>query len=59
MKRNLTIALVLIAVSALVLIFNAGDSVKVNLGFTSVKMICSVAFLLFIGVGVAIGMLLK
>lgn len=58
MPRNTIIALVLIVLVVLVLLFNKG-TVDVNLLATQVKMMRSLAFLLFTGLGVLIGMLLK
>ena len=58
MKRNLTYALVTLAVAVLVLICNRGD-VKVNLLFGTVEILKPLAFFVFIAVGVLIGVLLK
>lgn len=58
MSKKLIWALVLIALSALVLIFNRQD-VDVNLLFMKAEAMASIVFLAFIAVGVAIGVLLK
>ena len=58
MKRSLACALVLIALTVLVLIFNKGE-VKVNLVFGTVELLKPVALFAFTAVGVVIGVLLK
>lgn len=58
MSKKLLYALVVIALSVIVLIFNRG-SVSVNLLFAEISALKSVVFLVFIGIGVAIGVLLK
>ncbi len=58
MSRNVLIALILIALSVVVLIFSR-DKVEVNLIFTQIKAIASLVYLCFIALGVVIGVLLK
>lgn len=58
MNKQVVFALVLIALSVLVMIFTRG-SVSLNLLFGTVKLATSVALLCFTAVGVAIGLLLK
>lgn len=58
MNRNVLIALILIALSVVVLIFSR-DQVEVSLIFTKVKAIASLVYLSFIALGVVIGVLLK
>jgi hypothetical protein len=59
MNKNLLWALLLLVISILVLIFNKG-SVSVDLPFhLSVSGMKSIVFLVFMSIGVAIGVLLK
>ena len=58
MSRNVLIALILIALSVVVLIFSQ-DRVAVNLVFTQVRAMASLVYLAFIALGVVIGVLLK
>lgn len=58
MTRNVLIALLLIALSAIVLIFSR-DTVTVSFVFTEIKAMASVVYLCFITIGVVIGVLLK
>jgi hypothetical protein len=58
MTKNVLIALVLIALSVIVLIFSR-DRVEVNLVFMQIRAVASLVYLFFIAVGVAIGVLLK
>ncbi|MBM4144070.1 MAG: hypothetical protein FJ225_10840 [Lentisphaerae bacterium] len=60
MNRRIMSALIIIALAVLVLIFNRG-SVTVNLPFIqgSISGMKSLVFLFFMGLGVAIGLLLK
>ena len=58
MSRNVIMALVLIALSVIVLIFSH-DRVAVNLIFTEIKATASLVYLAFIALGVVIGILLK
>lgn len=58
MTRNVLIALVLIALSTIVLIFSR-DTVAVSFVFTEVKAMASLVYLAFIAFGVLIGVLLK
>ena len=60
MNKRLLWALLLIAVSVIVLIFNAGGKVSIAvLPGVDVSMLKSIAFLLFVATGVVIGVLLK
>ena len=60
MNRKIVYALIIMAISILVLIFNQG-SVSVNLPFIreSVSGMKSLVFLFFMGIGVIVGLLLK
>lgn len=58
MSKNVLIALILIALSTIVLIFSR-DRVEVNLIFTEIRAIASLVYLFFICLGVTIGVLLK
>lgn len=58
MSKNVLIALILIALSVLVMIFNT-SSITIELVFTSVRTAASLAYLFFVVVGVVIGVLLK
>ena len=58
MTNKVVIALVILAIVALLLIFNKGD-VDINLIVTKVSPLKSLAFLIFTAVGVAVGLLLK
>jgi len=58
MSKKLLWALVIMALSVIVLIFNRG-SVSVDLLFAQVSALKSIVFLVFMGIGVAIGVLLK
>ena len=58
MNKRVMWALVIIALSVIVLIFNRRD-ITVNFLVTKVSAIASLVYLFFIGVGVAIGLLLK
>lgn len=58
MSKNVLIALILIALSAIVLIFSR-DRVEVSLVFTEIRAIASLVYLFFICLGVTIGVLLK
>ena len=58
MSKNVLIALLLIALSVLVMIFTKGDA-PVDLIFTVIKPAASLVYLAFIGLGVTIGVLLK
>lgn len=58
MNRNVLIALVLIALSTVVLIYSR-ERVTVDLVFTQVRAIGSLVYLAFISLGVIIGVLLK
>lgn len=58
MSKNVLIALLLIALSVIVMIFTKGDA-PVNLLFAVIKPMASLVYLCFIGLGVTIGILLK
>jgi hypothetical protein len=58
MTRNVLIALILIAIAAVVMIFNC-DKVTVSFVFTEIKPMASLVYLCFISLGVLIGVLLK
>ncbi len=59
MSKRLLWALIMIALVVIVLILNAGDRVAIDLGFSQPRMVASVAFFIFTGVGVIIGLLLR
>ena len=60
MTRKLLTALVLIALTVLVLVLNArGPSVKLDIGFADFALSRAIAFFCFTTVGVVIGVLLK
>lgn len=58
MTKNVMIALLLIALSVVVMIFNT-DNIRVNLIFGVVKPAASLVYLCFTALGVTIGILLK
>ncbi len=58
MSRNVLIALLLLALSVLVMIFNT-KGIEVNLLVTAIKPIAALVYLCFTVVGVVIGILLK
>lgn len=58
MSKNVLIALLLIALSVLVMIFTKGFA-PVDLVFTEFKAAASLVYLCFTGIGVTIGILLK
>ncbi len=58
MPKNILIALLLIALSVVIMIFTKGDS-PVNLLFTTIKPAASLVYLCFTALGVTIGVLLK
>jgi len=58
MSKNILYALIIMAIAVVILIFNKRD-VDVNLLITRVTGLKSIVFLVFMGVGVAIGVLLK
>ncbi len=58
MSRNVLIALLLLAFSVMVMIFNH-DRVAVDLLVTTIRPYASMAYLSFLSVGVIIGILLK
>lgn len=59
MSRNLLIALVLIALTVVVLLLNNSGSVTIDLLFTDIRPPTAMAFLGFTGVGVVIGLILR
>jgi len=58
MSKKLLYALIIIALSVIVLIFNRGH-VEIDLLVATITVLKSIAFLIFIGIGVLIGILLK
>jgi hypothetical protein len=58
MKKGLLIALVILALTVVVLLFQKGD-VEINLLFADPKYLKSLVFLAFTAIGVAIGVLVK
>lgn len=58
MSRNVLIALLLLALSVVVMIFNH-EAVRVDLLVATIKPYASVVYLSFLSVGVVIGVLLK
>ncbi len=59
MSRKMIWTLVLIAVAVLVMLLNAGHRISLDLYWTSISMRAAFAYLIFTGVGVLIGALLK
>jgi hypothetical protein len=60
MNKRLLWALLLIALSVIVLILNSGQSVSITiLPKVALSTVKSLAFLMFIGTGVIIGLLLR
>ena len=58
MNKKMSYALVLLALSVLVLLFNTGKG-EINLIFDTFRIMKALVFMSFMGVGVAIGLLLK
>ena len=58
MSKNVLIALVLLALSVVVMIFNH-DRTSVSLLVTTVKPYASLVYLSFMSIGVVVGILLK
>ena len=58
MSKKILWALVIMAVCVVLLIFNRG-TVKVDLLVSQVEALKSLVFLIFLGVGVLVGLLLK
>ena len=58
MSRNVLIALLLLALSVVVMIFNH-DRESVNLLVTTIRPYASIVYLSFMSLGVVIGILLK
>lgn len=60
MSRNVLIALVLIALTVIVLLVNGGETVSLNLLVTQLRRVsASMVLLAFTGIGVLIGLLLR
>ena len=59
MSKRLLYALLMIAVSVIVLLLNTGSSVSVSLRFAQISAMKSLVFLVFLVTGVVIGLLLK
>lgn len=59
MNKGLLWAMLILLISVLILIFNKGGNVTVNLLFCDISAMKSIVFLAFISVGVAIGVLIK
>ncbi len=60
MSKRLLWALLLIAVSVIILILNSRGSVDITiLPKVAITMVKSIAFLIFVSIGVTIGILLK
>jgi len=59
MNKKLSISLAIIAVTVVVLLFNSRDNMTVNLIAGDVKLLKSPWLLIFTGIGVAVGILLK
>lgn len=59
MSRNLMIALILIAVTVIILLFNNSGRVSVDLVVTTVNWAKAMVFLAFTATGVVIGLLLR
>lgn len=58
MSRNVLVALLLMALSVLIMIFNH-STVALNLLFVDVRPVAALVYLCFMGVGVIIGVLLN
>ena len=60
MSRNVVIALIIMALVAILLIFNTNLKIDINLIFDTVKNVrASLVYLAFVAIGVVIGILLK
>ncbi len=59
MSRNLMIALILIAITVIVLLFNNSGRISVDLVVTSVSAAKAMVLLAFTAAGVIIGLLLR
>ena len=59
MSRNLMIALILIAITVIVLLFNNSGKISVDLIVTSVSAAKAMVLLAFTAAGVIIGLLLR
>ena len=58
MNKKMTYAMVLLALSVLVLLFNTGKG-EVNLVFDTFRIMKALVYMAFMGVGLLIGLLLK
>ncbi len=58
MSKRLLYALIIMALTVIVLIFNRGH-VSINLFFGTIDAFKPIAFFVFVGIGVVIGILLK
>jgi len=59
MSKKLLYALLIIAASVIVLLLNTGSRVAVSLHFAELSAMKSLVFLVFIVIGVVVGVLLK
>jgi hypothetical protein len=59
MSRKLLMALVLIALTVVVLLLNNSGSITLDLGITDLKLATAMALLSFTSIGVVIGLLLR
>ncbi len=59
MKKTLLIALILLGLTIVVILFNAVDTVKLNLPGIVFQMKSAMAYFIFLAVGVIVGVLLK
>ena len=59
MSKKTIWALVIIAILAVILVLNGGKTISLNILFTRINVIQSIAFLVFSAVGVVVGLLLK
>lgn len=59
MSRKLLMALILIALTVVVLLLNNSGSIKLDLGITDLNLATAMALLSFTSVGVVIGLLLR
>jgi hypothetical protein len=59
MSRKLSFCLAIIALTVVVLLFNSRDNLSVNLVVGNIKLLKSLWLLIFTGIGVAVGILLK
>lgn len=59
MNKKLSFSLTIIAVTVVILLFNSRDNLGVNLVFGDIRLLKSMWLLIFTGIGVSIGILLK